>query len=242
MKDRYIKILGHLFFMKLSVVIPVYNERDTVEKLISEVRAVKIGDIKKEIIVVDDFSTDGTRDILKGVEGIGVFFHKRNLGKGAALKTGIAKTSGDVILVQDADLEYSPNDYPKLIGPIVAGKAKIVYGSRLLRKKNHQGRWWFYAGGIAVTKFTNLLYRSRLTDEPTCYKVFHKDLKDVLLKAEGNRFEWEPEITAKFLRKGYKIHEVPISYEPRTDGKKIGFGDGIQALWTLLKWRFKDIS
>jgi glycosyltransferase involved in cell wall biosynthesis len=230
--------------MKLSVIIPVYNEYKTVEEMVSRVKKANIGDVEKEIIVVDDFSGDGTREILKKIKGIKLLFHNKNRGKGAALKTGIAESRGDIILVQDADLEYSPRDYAELIKPIVDKKTKVVYGSRLLKIKNNQGKFLFYLGGRTVTWFTNILYLSCLTDEPTCSKVFHKDLKPILLGAEGNQFEWEPEITAKILRKGYKIFEIPISYDARTEeeGKKIGWKDGIQALWTLLKWRFRRID
>lgn len=230
--------------MKLSVIIPVYNEKEFVLELISRVKKVDIGNVEKEIIVIDDFSNDGTQEILKKIKNIKLLFHEKNRGKGAALKTGIAKSSGDIIIVQDADLEYVPKEYGKLIKPIIDGKTKIVYGSRLLGKENRKGKFLFYFGGRVVTMFTNLLYWSHLTDEPTCYKVFHKDLKPVLVKAEGNHFEWEPEVTAKFLRKGYKIFEIPISYNPRTteEGKKINAMDGIQALWVLLKWRFRKIN
>ena len=230
--------------MKVSVVIPVYNERETVEELVSKVKSVELGKIDKEIILVDDFSTDGTREILKTIDGIKTIFHKKNLGKGGALKSGIAECSGDIIIVQDADLEYSPSDYPALVAPIVRGEAKVVYGSRLLSGKNVRGKWWCYLGGIVVTKFTNLLYGSRLTDMWTCYKVIHKDLKPILLGAGGNRFDWELEVGVKILRKGYKIKEVPISYDARSKegGKKIGVKDGVYALWTLLKWRFKKID
>ena len=228
--------------MKVSIVIPVYNEKGTVEELISRVKKVNLGGVKKEIIVVDDFSTDGSKEILRGIRGIKLFFNEKNKGKGASLKTGIGRSDGDIILVQDADLEYSPEEYGSLIKPIVEGKTKVVYGSRILKKENKQGRWWFYLGGRTVTFFTNLLYHSHLTDEPTCYKVFHKDLKEILLNAIGRRFEWEPEITAKLLKKGYKIQEVPISYNPRgkDKGKKLGFKDGIQTIWVLFKWKFKN--
>jgi len=230
--------------MKLSVIIPVYNEQPTIEKLISRVKAADIGDVEKEIIVVDDSSTDGTREVLPKIEGIQLIFRESNGGKGSALKTGIEQSTGEIIIVQDADLEYSPEEYAGLIKPIIEEKTKVVYGSRLLKKENHQGRFLFYLGGRTVTFFTNLLYGSKLTDEPTCYKVFHKDLKPILLNAGGNHFEWEPEVTAKLIRKGHKIHEVPISYDPRTEeeGKKIGFKDGFQALWVLLIWRFRKLD
>lgn len=230
--------------MKLSVIIPVYNECETVKKLISEVKSTDIGKVKKEIIVVDDFSSDGTRNILKKIDGIKLLLREVNGGKGSALKTGITKSTGDIILIQDADLEYSPSEYARLIEPIVENKTKVVYGSRLLKKENHQGKFLFYFGGRTVTFFTNLLFRSNLTDEPTCYKVFHKDLKPILTGAEGSKFEWEPEVTAKILRKGHNIYEVPISYSPRTEkeGKKIGWLDGVQAIWTLLRWRFKSLD
>ncbi|MBU2576598.1 MAG: glycosyltransferase family 2 protein [Nanoarchaeota archaeon] len=230
--------------MKLSVIIPVYNERKTVEKIVSRVKVADIGDVEKEIILVDDFSSDGTREILDKIKGVELLFHEKNQGKGSALKTGIAKSTGDIIIVQDADLEYSPEEYAILIKPIMEKKTKVVYGSRLLKKENHQGKFIFYLGGRTVTFFTNLLYGSKLTDEPTCYKVFHKDLKPILLGAEGKHFEWEPEVTAKLIRKGHKILEVPISYDARTEaeGKKIGFKDGFQALWVLLKWRFKSLD
>jgi len=230
--------------MKISVIIPVYNEEKTVADLIALVKKADVGKNEKEIVVVDDFSTDSTGAVLERVDGIKLLLHDRNMGKGASLKTGIGESDGDIIIVQDADMEYSPDDYAALIRPIVRGKAKVVYGSRLLRKENGQGRWWFYFGGRMVTTFTNLLYDARITDEPTCYKVFHKDLKPILLEAEGERFEWEPEVTAKIVRKGYNIFEVPISYNPRNwkEGKKIGALDGIQALWTLLQWRFRRID
>jgi len=229
--------------MKLSIIVPAYNECKTISKIIERIKEVDIGNIKKEIIVVDDFSNDGTRDILREIKGIKLFFHDKNCGKGKALKTGIEKSSGNIILVQDADLEYSPKDYPQLIKPIINGKEKVVYGSRLLRKKNKQGALLFYLGGIIITKFTNLLYASHLTDEPTCYKIFSSELKPLLLNAEGNRFEWEPEVTSKILRMGFRIHEIPIFYSPRTKraGKHINFKDGVQTLWVLFKWKFKRL-
>ena len=230
--------------MKLSIIIPVYNEKDTVKELISLVKGVKLKDIEKEIIVINDFSSDGSLEILKEIKGIKLISHKKNYGKGKSIKTGLSASTGDIIIIQDADLEYSPQDYPSLIKPLLSGKIKVVYGSRLLKKGNKAGKLIFYMGGVFVTKVTNFLYNSNLTDEPTCYKVFSKDLKPLLISAEGNRFEWEPEITAKILRKKYEIFEVPISYNPRTkeNGKKIGFKDGIQTIFVLFKWRFKKFN
>jgi glycosyltransferase involved in cell wall biosynthesis len=226
--------------MKLSIIIPVFNEVSTIKKILSRVKKVKLS-ISKEIIIIDDCSTDGTKELIKKIKRVKKFYHKKNYGKGASLKTGISNSTGDIILIQDADLEYSPEDYKKLIEPIIQKKSKVVYGSRLL-KKNNQGKFIFYLGGLIVTKVTNFLYNSNLTDEPTCYKVFHKDLKKILISARGNRFDWEPEVTAKILKKGIKIYEVPINYNPRTKefGKKIGFKDGIQAIWVLFKWKLKS--
>jgi len=227
--------------MRVSIIIPVFNERVNIANLISKVKLVKIP-AEKEIIVVDDCSNDGTIEILNGIQGIKLFFHKKNVGKGGALKTGIRNSAGDIIIIQDADLEYSPDDYNDLIQPIIREKTKVVYGSRIL-KKNKQGNFYYFFGGKMVTFFTNLLYNSKLTDEPTCYKIFHKDIRNILINAEANGFEWEPEVTAKILRKGYKILEIPISYFPRSkkEGKKIKLRDGFIAIKTLFKWKFKKI-
>jgi len=230
--------------MKLSIIIPVYNERETIKELINKVEGVNIGKIEKEIIIVDDFSKDGTREILQELvknKKIKLLFHDKNYGKGHAIKSGLKVAKGDIILVQDADLEYNPNEYNKLIKPIIENKAKVVYGSRILNKGNGYSSLLFYIGGRAVTAITNILYNSRLSDEPTCYKVFRKDVIDGI-KIEGERFEWEPEVTAKILKKGIRIAEVPISYNPRgkEKGKKINWKDGIIAIWTLIKYRFRD--
>ena len=227
--------------MKLSVIIPAYNEIGTIEKILGRVAAVPLD---KEIVVVDDGSTDGTRQLLAGLNlpGLRVFFHEKNQGKGGAVVTGFAQAQGDILLIQDADLEYDPEDYPALVEPILSGRAQVVYGSRLLKKDNPRGSWSFYLGGLVVTLATNLIYQTWLTDEPTCYKVFTRQvIQDLTI--EGKGFDWEPEITAKILRKGIKIVEVPIAYHPRPleEGKKIRPWDGLEALWTLLRWRFGRI-
>ncbi|WP_456418656.1 glycosyltransferase family 2 protein [Methanocaldococcus infernus] len=232
---------------KVSIVIPAYNEEKTIEKILKKVLDMKLP-LEKEIIIVNDGSNDKTEEIIRNFikkhpnENI-IFINKeKNEGKGKALKIGIKHSTGDIIIIQDADLEYDPNDYPKLIKPILEGKAKVVYGSRLRKRENKFSHLSFLLGGLGITLATNLLYFTFLTDVSTCYKVFHKELKDILVNAEGDKFDWEPEITAKILRKGYKIYEVPISYYPRTkkEGKKIKWKDGVEAILTLLKWRFKN--
>jgi len=228
--------------MKLSILIPVYNEKTTILKVLDIIKKVKLGNIGKEIIIVDDGSTDGTREILKNLnkKNIKIFFHKKNQGKGAAIKTGLKYITGDIILIQDADLEYDPNDYPKLLEPILKGKANIVYGSRFLKK--HRPKYYFYyLGNLALNLFISLLYQKRITDMETCYKVFKRDIiKNIRLKAKG--FDFEPEITTKIIKKGHKIIEVPIEYRCRSfkEGKKINWKDGIKALWYIIKYRFTD--
>jgi len=227
--------------MKLSIVIPAYNEEKTIKELLGLVKKAKIGDIKKEIIVVDDGSIDNTLKILREIDEIKLISHKKNSGKGAATRTGIKHATGDIIIIQDADLEYNPDDYGKLIEPILQKKEKVVYGSRLLNKKKAKySKFSFFVGGKIMTIATNLLYPSaKLTDEPTCYKVFRSDiLKNIDLKCK--RFEFCPEVTAKVLKKGIRIKEIPISYYPRSvkEGKKINWKDGLEGVWTLLKYRF----
>lgn len=230
--------------MKLSIIMPCYNERETLPKILEKVRNVKLkNNLKKEIILVDDFSTDGTREYIKELsdKNITKIFHEKNKGKGAAIKSGIKKAGGNIIIVQDADLEYDPEDYNIVVQPIIDGKAEVVYGSRVLNKKNKYSHISFLLGGKLVTLITNILFLSKLTDEPTCYKTFKADLIKKI-KIEGNRFEWEPEVTAKILKRGIKIHEVPISYFPRkkSEGKKINWKDGVQAIWTLIKYRVRN--
>jgi len=251
---------------KLSIIIPVYNEKNTILKILQRIKEVDLGDIEKEIVIIDDYSIDGTREILKeftekhgyqqkSAENypsnsvdisdnqsliLKVIYHNENLGKGSAIRTGIKYITGDIVLIQDADLEYDPQDYQKLIQPILDGEYKVVYGSRNLGNNKKSG-FVYYIGGRFLSTLANLLYGTNITDEPTCYKVFKADvLKNLDLKC--GRFEFCPEVTAKVARQGIKIHELPISYQPRSvkEGKKIKFKDAVQAAWTLIKYKFKD--
>ncbi len=219
----------------ISVIIPVYNELANIDKLIKEVKAV---DLNKEIIIVDDFSTDGTRDYLEKLKlkGVKVIFHERNMGKGSAIRTGLKYAEGDVIIIQDADLEYSPMDYPRLLEPIIKGKTKVVYGSRILGRGKFLKKSYF--ANRVLTLLTNLLFKGHITDMETCYKMIDRKLMQDL-NLVSSRFEIEPEITCKLLTRGIKIFEVPISYYGRTAGKKIGVKDGIQAIWNIVKWKIR---
>ncbi|GAB3940171.1 glycosyltransferase family 2 protein [Spirosoma harenae] len=225
--------------MLLSVLIPAYNEINNIDSLLAKVQAVPL---TKEIIIVDDGSTDGTRarlDTYRSLPNVKVIFHEQNQGKGAAIRTAIQHMTGDIAIVQDADLEYEPQDYLELVKPIVEGKEKVVYGSRFLKPENRHSYMSFYIGGQIVTLLANILYGQRLTDEPTCYKVFETNfLRSIPL--DCTRFEFCPEVTAKVAKRGIKIKELPISYYPRSiaEGKKISWFDGIEALWVLLKYRF----
>ncbi|OGM31294.1 glycosyl transferase [Candidatus Woesebacteria bacterium RIFCSPHIGHO2_01_FULL_44_21] len=230
--------------MKLSVIIPVFNEEKTVAELISKVQKVKL---RKEIIVVNDGSYDNTSSILKKFKNIKVLNHKGNKGKGAAVRTGIRYATGDILLIQDADLEYNPEDYERLVKPIVERKAKVVYGSRLKKYllvffgKERTPLPAHLIANKLLTFVTNILYGSSLTDMETCYKVFKSDVLQSI-KLVSNGFEIEPEITAKILKRGYKIYEVPIKVKPRgyEEGKKINWVDGIKAIYYLLYFRFFD--
>lgn len=231
--------------MRLSIIIPVYNEKKLLPILLKKVEKVSLPGIDKEIVIVDDFSTDSTRDFLKTLKKHKVVFHDRNIGKGGAIRTGIKHCMGDIILIQDADLEYDPEDYKKLIKPFLENKADVVYGSRYSSVEKGRGKIKYYKsyylGGRMLTMLANLLYNAKITDEATCYKVFRSDvLKSMNLKCR--RFEFCPEVTAKVRKKGYNIVEVPISYYPRkiSEGKKIRWKDGIEAAWTLIKYRFVD--
>lgn len=225
----------------LSIIIPVYNECHTIREILEKVEGATLPHgVQREIIIVDDGSSDGTRDILKTLpKHIEIILHERNRGKGRAVKTGFAAATGDIIIIQDADLEYDPRDYTAVVTPILEGKAKVVYGSRRLCKENKQySGISFFMGGILLSWLTTILYFQRITDEPTCYKVFSKDIIETL-KIENDKFAWEPEITAKILKRGFGILEVPIRYYPRDKkhGKKINWKDGVSAIWTLLKYR-----
>lgn len=228
--------------MTLSIIIPVYNESVTILDIIEKVKRVDLKEIKRQIVIVDDGSTDSTKDKLKKLPAendLRIIYQQTNKGKGAAIKTALTQVTGDIVVIQDADLEYNPAEFPTLIEPILSKTAKVVYGSRILRKNNARGKLFYYLGGKFITFTTNLLYGSHLSDEPTCYKAFDaKLLKSFTIDENG--FAWEPEITAKILKAGHKILEIPISYKPRSalEGKKIKFKDGIQAVLTLLKYRF----
>jgi len=229
--------------MKLSIIMPVYNEQNTLREILSQIRAVELPDIDKEILAVDDGSTDGSRDILaeEAEQGdLRVFYHEGNRGKGAAVRTAIEQASGDMLLIQDADLEYDPRDYPALVRPIVEGRVAVVYGSRFLGPRKAM-LYWHMLGNKLLTFTTNILYNTILSDMETCYKCFRADvIQDIPLRAR--RFEFEPEVTAKVLKRGHRIFEVPISYYGREyhEGKKITWRDAPLAFWTLIKYRFVD--
>jgi glycosyltransferase involved in cell wall biosynthesis len=226
-------------FKTLSVIMPVYNERTTVAEMIRRMRAVELPLIL-QVVAVDDGSSDGSDKVLGALEDstVRVITHKENQGKGAAIRTGLAAATGDLILIQDADLEYDPDDWPKLLDPILKGKAQVVYGSRFTgERKNMLPLHWFANRILSFT--TNILYSSTLSDMETCYKVF--DAKAIEgLNIVSNRFDFEPEITAKVLRRGHRIYEVPISYAGRepSEGKKITWRDGFTALAALIRFRF----
>jgi len=230
--------------MKLSVIIPVYNEERTLLEVVSKVKKVSLD---KEIIIVNDGSTDRTAEIIETIKKheknphIKILQHEKNLGKGAAVRTGLNNATGDIVLIQDADLEYEPADYKKLIEPIINKGASVVYGTRIFSLSKKDMHTLHYFGNKILTLITNLLYGCKISDMETCYKIFKKDvLKGITLRSRG--FEFEPEITAKLLKNGYKIYEVPIVFKPRTfdEGKKITWRDGVKAVYYLIKYRFVD--
>ncbi len=250
--------------MKLSVLIPCYNELDTIQEIVDQVRSVdvrlQVRDsqaarsetpagaveivLEKEIIIVDDGSRDGTREILPRLAqlpGVWVYYHDQNRGKGAAVRTAIEKATGDIMLVQDADLEYDPREYPVLVRPIIEGRSQVVYGSRFLGGPRKAMFFTHMMGNKMLTLFTNILFDTILSDMETCYKVFTRPVAEQLhLKSHGWGFD--PEITAKILKRGYRIYEVPISYNGReyNEGKKISWRDGLTVMWTLLKYRLTE--
>ena len=228
---------------KLSVIIPVYNERRTLEEVLGRVARAPM---EKEVIVVDDGSDDGTREILQRLaknagrsDPLRIVFHERNQGKGAAVRTGIAQATGDWILIQDADLEYDPQDYPVLLAPLLDGRADVVYGSRFLDGARRTRYLQHYLANRFLTFVSNLMTNQKLSDMETGYKVFRREVLNGI-RLRSNRFEIEPEITVKLTRQGYRIHEIPISYNSRSyrEGKKITWVDGLKALWALFRYRF----
>ena len=228
--------------MKLSVIMPAYNERQTIREIVDRVLAVNLPNMEKELVIVDDGSTDGTRDVLAELDGTGgvrVFYQSENQGKGAALARGMRESTGDILLIQDADLEYSPDEYPMLLRPILAGDAEVVYGSRFLGSPHGQRvlYFWHSVGNKLLTLLSNAVTDLNLTDMETCYKVLTRDVAS-RLDLRSKRFGVEPEITCKVARLRARIYEVPISYNGRTyaEGKKIGFKDALQAGWTILRY------
>lgn len=227
--------------MKLSVVIPVYNERNTILEILRHVQEVSL---PKEIIVIDDGSTDGTRDILQGIsssEDMKIIFQPYNMGKGAALRKGFEAVTGDIVVIQDADLEYDPSEYPVLIQPILDNKADVVYGSRFLSGPHRVLFFWHSVGNKLLTTFSNMLTDLNLTDMETCYKVFRANILKRIQMRE-NRFGFEPEFTAKVAKARCRVYEVPISYSGRdySEGKKISWKDGVAAIYFILKYRLFD--
>ncbi len=227
--------------MKLSVIIPVYNEVESIQEILKRVKATKL---VSEIVVVDDGSQDGTRDILAKLDGkskVRVILHAKNQGKGAAVRTGLDAATGDVLLIQDADLEYDPRDYPMLLKPLEEGIADVVYGSRFLGGPRRVVMFWHMIANYMLTFMTNVLYNTILSDMETGYKVFRRKVVDGM-PLHARRFDFEPEFTAKVLKRHFRIYEVAISFNPRdySEGKKIKLRDAFEAVWTLLKYRFVD--
>jgi glycosyltransferase involved in cell wall biosynthesis len=226
----------------LSVVVPVYNERKTLERVIERIERAKVPEgVERRILCIDDCSNDGTRELLgeisKSRPHLRVLFHEKNRGKGAAIRTGFAEATGDIVLIQDADLEYDPSEYPRLLAPILDGRADVVYGSRFIGETHRVLYFWHYVGNRLLTTLSNMCSNLNLTDMECCYKVFRRDVLD-RISIEENRFGIEPELTAKVASLGARIYEVPVSYSGRTyaEGKKINWKDGVSALRCILKY------
>jgi len=228
--------------LKLSIVIPVYNEKNTIREILRRVEAAPTG-LEKEIIIIDDCSRDGTREILESIsdERFIVLFHETNQGKGAALRTGFERAGGDIVLIQDADLEYDPAEYPRLLEPILDGRADAVYGSRFLGGPHRVMFFWHFVGNRLLTTLSNMFTNLNLSDMETCYKVIRRSILR-RIEIKSRRFGFEPEITAKLARRRCRIYEVPISYSGRdySEGKKIGWKDGVSALFHILRFAFFD--
>ncbi|MDO8601091.1 MAG: glycosyltransferase family 2 protein [bacterium] len=228
--------------MILSIIIPVFNEKKTIAEILKRIENIDLKGLgfDKEIIVIDDGSTDGTADILRNLAGRHkTIYHLKNQGKGMAVRTGLKEVSGEYVIIQDADLEYDPEDYKKLLECALKNNAQVVYGSRLLNHKNEFSYSSYYYGGIILNWLTNIICGIKITDESTCYKLFKTEtIKSIPLRCEG--FEFCPEITAKVAKRKIRIYEVPISYRPRhkSEGKKIKWRDGVEALWVLIKYKF----
>ena len=228
--------------MKLSIVVPAYNEKSTIQEIIRQIKEADIGAFEKEIVVVDDGSTDGTRDLLKAIKGIRVIFHEKNSGKGGAIKTGFLEATGDVVLIQDADLEYDPREYLKLLEPIRSGKADVVFGSRFLGSDPHRVLYiWHYVANRFLTIVSNVCTGLNLSDMETCYKVFRRNVVDTIKhQLVSQRFGIEPELVARVAKGRWRIYEIGISYYGRTyeEGKKINWKDGFAALWHIIRFNF----
>ncbi|MBI2045848.1 MAG: glycosyltransferase family 2 protein [Parcubacteria group bacterium] len=226
--------------MKLSIIIPAYNEKLTIKELISQVQAVSLPQVEKEILVIDDGSTDGTRDILKNIKGIRYIFHEKNQGKGGAIKTGFQNATGDILLIQDADLEYDPSEYDRLLAPMLSGHADVVYGSRFIGSEPHRVLYiWHYMANKFLTALSNIFTGLNLSDMETCYKAFRREVADSFKnKLVSKKFGIEPELTAYVAKGKWRVYEIGISYYGRTyeEGKKINWKDGLAAMWHIVRF------
>ena len=229
--------------MKLTIIMPAYNEKETIAEIVRKVQAVDVG-CEKELIIVDDASIDGTKDVLKSMIGqpnLRIIFHEKNCGKGAAIRTGVAHVTGEIVLIQDADLEYDPQDYPRLLRPILEGRADVVYGNRFHGETHRVLYFWHAVGNRMLTLACNILTNLNLSDMEVGYKAFRADIFH-RIRIQSDRFGFEPEVTGKVAKLGCRIYEVPISYYGRTyaEGKKITWRDGFEALWCIVRYRFFD--